>query len=67
MVGVQQQFGCVAEIGIGREPMRISVPMRADDRQVPDSAIQPPGEDARCGIRWQQAVRIERQPVCHAV
>ena len=65
VVGRDQQLGRIGEGFVQREPGRIGVAVRADDRQVLDFGIQPAGHGARLRIRWKQAIRMKFQGLGH--
>ncbi len=65
VVGGQQQVRRVVEGFVVREPGRVGVAVRADDRQGPHLAVEPPGDGPRIRIGRQQAVFVEDERAGH--
>ena len=61
MVGFQQQVGGVVERRVVREPTRLGMTMRADNRKLLDPLVQPSGNVPRVGVRREQAIGMEGQ------
>ena len=61
----EQQFGGVRPVGVGGEPGRIGVPVRADDRQPGHFGIERAGDLPRAVLGREQPVGIELQGPGH--
>ncbi len=67
MVRRQQQFGGIAEGFVAREPARIGVAVRADDRQAGDRGVKLARQRPRRRIGGEQTVGMEDERAGHAV
>src|SRR6185437_468080 len=65
VIGRQQQVGGVREGRVQREPGRIAVAVRADDRQRPNQAVELAGDGPHAGLGGEQAVVVEDQGPGH--
>ena len=65
MVGVQQQFSGIAKWGVAGEPLRIRMPMGADNRQRRNRLIQTPRNPAHVRISREKAVGVQVQRAFH--
>ncbi len=61
----QQQAGRVGERRVGREPLRIGMPVRADDRQAGHIVIQTPRDRPDLGFGREKTIRIKLQRPGH--
>jgi hypothetical protein len=59
MIGDDQQRGGIAERFVAREPCRIGVAVRTDDRQVLHARMQRAGDVAGAAFARKQAVGVE--------
>ena len=58
-----EQRGRVGERRVVEQQSRVDVTMRRDDRQLAHRVVEPAGDRAHSGLRWQQTVRVQLQPV----
>jgi len=65
MVGMEQQFRRIAEGRVAREPGRIGMPVRADDRQVGYLLIESARDLALRQVGGEQSVGGEQQRARH--
>ena len=65
MIGLQQQLGGIAEGRIGGKPFRVGMPVRADDRQVRNLAIERAGNGAYGRVGREEPVGIEMEWLWH--
>jgi hypothetical protein len=61
VVGLQQQLAGVAERFVQREPRRVGMAMRADDRQVRDFGVEFARDRPYAGFGGEQAVGVQGQ------
>ena len=59
VIGREQQAGRIGERHVVREPFRIGMPVRADDRQVLDEAVEFAGDGSRGRVDRKQPIGIE--------
>ena len=60
VIWLEQQLGGVAEGLVERKPGRVGMPVRADDRQVPDARIKLARDAADFLVRRKQTVFVQR-------
>src|ERR1035438_6054445 len=56
MIGNDEKLGWIGKWLVLREPLRVGMPVRADQRQVPHITVEPPGNLSQCGISGEKPV-----------
>ena len=59
VVGLDQELGCILEGGVGGEPGRVRMAVRADDRQIGHLGIEAARDGANIGRGWKKPVRMQ--------